>query len=253
MSPTLSCSVSFSLVAGMFDGWFTWLLRTQTCPWCDLSVVGVVVLLTKIPIGTNPVPLIGLGPVSNTSRQLLVKSSYWTYGKQLHHEITLYSPCVLQNECRLTGSGWLKSLLDYFNRTSKVLLSHKLTVNLPIRTALALVSNKAVFQVNVAPCDSNIRMNYLTQIYGYVMYSLACWTGTHTKKNGCNMSFVFSYTYLSHCALCVQTSLYGNITSHGPLIQDVVSNSPTQCHSRMRQLKRCVWAEHNSKPGGLHE
>lgn len=42
------------------------------------------------------------------------------------------------------------------------------------------------------------------------------------------MSFVFSYTYLSHCALCVQTSLYGNITSHGPFIQDVVSNSPTQ-------------------------
>lgn len=159
VSPTLSCSVSFSLVAGMFDGWFTWLLRTQTCPWCDLSVVGVVVLLTKIPIGTNPVPLIGLGPVSNTSRQLLVKSSYWTYGKQWHHEITLHSPCVLQNECRLTGSGWLKSMLDYFNRTSKVLLSHKLTVNLPIRTALALVSNTAVFQVNVAPCDSNIRMN----------------------------------------------------------------------------------------------
>lgn len=46
-------------------------------------------LLTKIPIDTHAVPLIGLDPVSNSGRQLLVKSSYGAYGKTLHHGITL--------------------------------------------------------------------------------------------------------------------------------------------------------------------
>lgn len=71
VSPTLSWSVSFSPVAGMFDGWFTWLLSTQPCPWWDLGLLGVAVLLTKIPIGTSWDLLIGLDQVSNASRQLL--------------------------------------------------------------------------------------------------------------------------------------------------------------------------------------
>lgn len=76
VSPTLSWSVSFSPVAGVFDGWFTWLPSTQTCPWCDLGSLAAAVLLTKIPIGTSCDLIIGLlGQVSNTSRQLLKKSS----------------------------------------------------------------------------------------------------------------------------------------------------------------------------------
>lgn len=76
VSPTLSWSVSFSPVAGMFDGWFTWLAEHANMPlvWRDLSLVGVAVLLTKIPIGTSWNLLIGLDQVSNTSRQLLEKS-----------------------------------------------------------------------------------------------------------------------------------------------------------------------------------
>lgn len=73
VSPIRARSVSFSLVADMFDGWFTWLLSTQTCSWRDHGLVGVAVLLTKIPIGTGWDLLIGLAQVSNPSRQLLVK------------------------------------------------------------------------------------------------------------------------------------------------------------------------------------
>ncbi len=119
-SECVSHSVSFSLVAGMFDGWFTWPLSTQTCPGCDLSVVVVVVPLTKISIGTNPVPLIGLGPVSNSCRQLLVKSSCGAYGRQLHLGITLL--CTLQNSYRFTECRRRKSLLHNMSRTSEVSL-----------------------------------------------------------------------------------------------------------------------------------
>lgn len=76
VSATLSWSVSFSPVAGMFEGWFTWLLSPRICPWCDLGLVGVAVLLTKIYIRTSWDLLTGLDQVSKTSRQLLEKSSY---------------------------------------------------------------------------------------------------------------------------------------------------------------------------------